>query len=130
MQIRGKNILLISPEHWDHIYVSKHHYAIHLANRGNVVFFLNPPSTFNSNRVSPTSYPNLSSIDYKGFIAGLRFFPNWLQRYCIRKKFEYLQRLVSVRFDIVWSFDNSVFFDFSSLPPTVLKICSLLFLYN
>jgi glycosyltransferase involved in cell wall biosynthesis len=45
-----------------------------------------------------------------------------IQRYFIRKKFNDLQNLCVVQFDTVWSFDNSVFFDFSALPKDVLKI--------
>jgi len=120
MRLSDKNILLISPEPWDHIFVSKHHYAAHLAKRGNVVLFLNPPS--NRNSVSNTDYENVYTVEYTGFPKGLRFYPRYFQQYFIRKKFEKLQMLCNAKFNIVWSFDNSVFFDFSALPPTVVKI--------
>lgn len=48
--------------------------------------------------------------------------PHFLQRFLIRRKFEALQRLCEVRFDMVWSFDNSVFYDFSALPTEVYCI--------
>jgi len=120
MQLQNKNILLISPEPWDHIFVSKHHYAIHLGIKGNKVFFLNPP--LRSQCITPTEYENVFSVTYTGFPKGLRFFPTPLQKYFIRKRFEELQKLCHARFDIIWSFDNSVFFDFSALPSDVLKI--------
>jgi glycosyltransferase involved in cell wall biosynthesis len=120
LKLQNKNILLISPEPWDHIFVSKHHYATHLADRGNQVFFLNPPSK--QTKVEKTGFEHVYSIHYKGFIKGLRFFPAFLQRYLIRKKFEQLQKLCQVKFDMVWSFDNSVFFDFSALPDEVYCI--------
>lgn len=120
MLLKNKNILLISPEPWGHIFVSKHHYAVHLGKRGNKVFFLSPPS--NAQSVEKTEYENVFSISYGGFPQGLRFYPVFLQRYFIRKKFNLLQNLCEVQFDIVWSFDNSVFFDFSTLSQKVLTI--------
>ncbi len=42
-----KTILLISPESWGKSFVSKHHYAVELAKKGNIVYFLNPPSDTN-----------------------------------------------------------------------------------
>lgn len=118
--LNNKSILLISPETWDHIFVSKHHYAIHLAKKGNKIFFLNPPAK--SEKVLQTQFNNVWSVHYKGFIKGLRYFPSFLQKFFIKKKFIHLQALCSTNFDIIWSFDNSVFFDFSALPDEILKI--------
>lgn len=111
---------MISPEPWNHIFVSKHHYATHLAERGNVVFFLNPPS--HKQEVRPTVYQNVYQVDYKGFVKGVRFFPSIVQKMLMRRSFEELQEQVGALFDVVWSFDNSVFYDFSALPKSVLKI--------
>jgi len=120
VELRNKNILLISPEPWSHIFVSKHHYAIHLGQRGNKVFFLNPPQS--GQEVVETNFENVFSVTYDGFVSGLRFLPSVLQKKIIRKKFDSLQECCRVRFDIIWSFDNSVFFDFSALPNHVLKV--------
>lgn len=120
MVLKNKNILLISPESWEHIFVSKHHYAIYLGAQGNIVFFLNPQNK--QPKINNTGYNNVWSLNYRGFPKGLRFYPTFLQRYFIRKKFEQLQKLCKVRFDIIWSFDNSVFYDFKALPKSVLKI--------
>lgn len=118
--LEKKNILLISPEAWGSNFVSKHHYAVTLSKQGNVVYFLNPPSE--SFSVQSTSYENLKVVNYLPFIKGLRYLPNLLQRFFIRQKYKRLQRLANCAFDIVWSFDNSVFYDFSDLPDSVLKI--------
>lgn len=120
MILRDKNILLISPEPWEHIHVSKHHYAIQLGQKNNKVFFLGPPGTIQS--ASETPYTNVVSVQYFGFPKGIRFYPRVLQKCFIRKKFNELEALCGVTFDIVWSFDNSVFFDFSALPERVLAI--------
>src|SRR5690606_32482856 len=120
LKLTGKNILLISPEPWEHIFVSKHHYAVHLGRRNNKVFFLNPPGK--SNLATETAHENVRSVHYTGFPRGLRYFPGPLQRFFIRRKFTKLQELCGVAFDVVWSFDNSVFFDFSALPKKVFTI--------
>ena len=79
VHLKNKNILLISPEAWEHIFVSKHHYATHLATLGNKVFFLDPPN--NQNKITSTAYRNVWLVKYKGFIKGLRYYPEFLQRY-------------------------------------------------
>lgn len=118
--LKDKSILIVSPEPWSHLFVSKHHYAVHLASRGNKVFFLNPPSK--SKSINPTEYPHLYILDYYGLIRGLRFFPKWLRKLFARKSWGQLQAISKTQFDVIWSFDNSVFYDFDALPESVLKI--------
>ncbi|WPP52614.1 glycosyltransferase [Catalinimonas niigatensis] len=120
MKFTGKKILLISPEPWGQNFVSKHHYAVALAYQGNSVFFLNPPSS--SYELQATQYENLYVVDYPRFLKGLRYLPEAIIKKIIRQKYEKLQQLTGCIFDIVWSFDNSVFYDFSALPEPVLKI--------
>ncbi len=120
MQLKSKYILLISPEPWGNNFVSKHHYAVTLAKQGNTVYFLNPPSSVFS--VQPTTYENVYEVNYTPFLKGLRYLPEPLQRQLMRQKYEKLQQLTNATFDVVWSFDNSVFYDFSALPGNVLKI--------
>lgn len=120
MNLENKNILIISPEPWTHIFVSKHHYAIHLAHRGNQVFFLNPPS--GKNELLDSGIDGLTVLDYKGFLSGMRFLPKIIRKALTRQKWEQIQKLASVQFDVIWSFDNSVFYDFDALPKSVLKI--------
>jgi glycosyltransferase involved in cell wall biosynthesis len=120
LQLVDKNILMVSPQPWNHIFVSKHHFATHLAEASNKVYFLNPPSDVN--KCDITEYANLYTVHYRGFIAGLRFLPKLIQRATMRWKFHQLQKICKTKFDIVWSFDNSVFFDFSALPKSVYSI--------
>lgn len=117
---KNKIILLISPEPWKHLFVSKHHYAVELARQGNTVYFLNPPS--DRYAVSPTVVEGVYEVDYAPFVKGLRFMPRSLQKFYFTRKFRTLQSLTAKQFDIVWSFDNSVFFDYSFLPDRVLAI--------
>jgi glycosyltransferase involved in cell wall biosynthesis len=120
VQLADKSILLISPEPWSHLFVSKHHYAIHLAARRNRVIFLNPPGRVW--KVSKTDYENLLVVDYPGFISGLRHFPKFLRLPIERSIFKKIEKVVNFTFDVIWSFDNSVFFDFDALPSSVIKI--------
>jgi glycosyltransferase involved in cell wall biosynthesis len=115
----GKNVLIISPEPWDHLFISKHHYAIELS-QNNKVFFLNPPGS--DFQVKSTRYNNLYEITYTAFAYGLRFFPGFIQRWFMRRKFQDIEQLIKVNIDCVWSFDNSVFFDFSFLPDHIFTI--------
>ncbi len=115
-----KNVLLVSPEPWGNNFVSKHHYAVTLAAKGNTVYFLNPPSS--SCSVQPTTYEHVYEVNYTPFLKGLRYLPELLQRRQISQKYEKLQQLADCTFDIVWSFDNSVFYDFATLPDHILKI--------
>lgn len=123
MVLENKNILLISPEPWDHVFVSKHHYAVHLTRRGNRVCFLNPPS--DCLKVTKTFIPNLSVVDYKGFVSGLRFLPRLLRKQIVTNVFHDIQKQVGLEFDVVWSFDNSVFYDLNVLPGAPKTICHI-----
>jgi glycosyltransferase involved in cell wall biosynthesis len=115
----GKNILIISPESWEHLFVSKHHYAIALS-KLNKVYFLNPAGKKYTSQ--KTKYENLWEIDYPAFIPGLRYLPSFIQRLIFKKKYKAIETLVNAKFDCIWSFDNSVFFDFSFLPSSVFTI--------
>lgn len=120
MKLAGKNILIVSPEPWGHIFVSKHHYAIELTRRQNKVFFLNPPSMEEGVVQSP--HQNLWIVNYSGFAKGLRFFPAVVRRLVVRRVFEKLQKLTGEQIDVIWSFDNSVFYDLDVLSPGMVKI--------
>ncbi|UXP32944.1 hypothetical protein N6H18_03110 [Reichenbachiella agarivorans] len=113
MNLIDKNILLISPEPWDHIFVSKHHYARHLAERGNRVVFANPPQDKWS--VHSTGIDNLKVLNYPKFLKGLRKLPSFVSRRLIKHKLQQIEKHCGLTFDIIWSFDNSVFFDFTLL---------------
>lgn len=116
MQLKSKNILLISPENWNHIFVSKHHYATHLSAMGAHVVFANPPGK--KWQLNSTQYPGVQILDYPKFVKGLRKMPTVLAKKLIRYRLEEIEAFTQISFDIIWSFDNSVFFDFSELNNT------------
>ncbi|MBU2915197.1 glycosyltransferase [Reichenbachiella agariperforans] len=113
MKLTGKNILLISPEPWDHIFVSKHHYARHLVERGNQVVFANPAG--DCWQLKDSGIAGLQILDYPKFVKGLRKLPSLVSQRLIRRKLQQIEKHCTIQFDIIWSFDNSVFFDFTLL---------------
>jgi hypothetical protein len=107
--LQGKKILLISPQPWGKMKVSKHHYAIELARRGNTVYFLNPPSPSVKRgevRVSGEAEKNLFLLDYRP-----TFPMRWKYRFpgifnlFIRKDIPKLLHAIGGNPDIVWDFE-------------------------
>ena len=110
MQLKNKSILLISPQAWGTMLLSKHHYAITLARLGNKVFFLNPPSNKIKKgeiRITPSEQDNLFIIEHAiMFPFILKFHAisvfHWLMKFQVKK----LLKSVGRPIDIVWSFDQ------------------------
>jgi glycosyltransferase involved in cell wall biosynthesis len=119
-----KNILLISPEPWNYVFVSKHHYAIELAKKGNQVYFINAPSSKQKGITirEEQDYPGLFIVDYRILFKGQRFLPGFLRRTIDRFFFRQLQKKAKCKFDVVINFENSRFYDFRFLPPDILSI--------
>jgi hypothetical protein len=101
MCLENKKILIISPEPWGKIRLSKHHYAEQLSEK-NSVFYLNPFS--NSESIQKINH-GLSVIDYKG-IKGLNRLPSIVRTYFQKKLIQKIIKICKVEsFDLVWSFD-------------------------
>lgn len=105
--------------------ISKHHYAVELANRGNEVFFLNPPNAnlVDEFMVDELDIDNLYIIHHKlNFSYKLKFRSetifHWFMQKHIHKLLKYLQR----DFDVVWSFDLGNLYPFNLFPKRALKI--------
>ncbi|MDN5205662.1 glycosyltransferase [Fulvivirgaceae bacterium BMA10] len=120
MQLRDKNILLISPEKWSDIRLSKHHYALTLSSRGNKVYFLNPPD--NIKFKIELENKNLFIVDAYPLFKGLRKLPRFLSAFLTTIEFRILERKMRVRFDVIWNFENSRFFNLSQIRQSILKI--------
>lgn len=111
MNLKDKNILIISPESWGINYVSKHHYAIELSKKGNNVFFLNPPSSENS---SIQFNSNLTIVNYTPLIRGTNRMPKAIRRLLNKIMIRKILKKNNIdRLDIVWSFDPFRFQDLS-----------------
>src|SRR5688500_1207146 len=111
MTLANKRILILSPQSWGKMYLSKHHYAIELTKAGNTVYSLNPPlvngADFPGNfRISDSGVQNLFLIDHRlRFPYNLKFHAigifHWLMRFHINK----MLKSCKESFDIIWSFD-------------------------
>jgi hypothetical protein len=115
-KLTDKIVLLISPEGWGINFVSKHHFSLQLAERGNVVYFLNPPSE--KNKVTRV-IRNLYIIDYKPRYRGVRFMPFFLASKLIKKEIDLIESIIRCKLDIIWNFDTSRFFNLSLLRSKI-----------
>lgn len=98
--LSSKRILIISPESWDHIPVSKHHYAINLAALGNTVFFLNPPTLKNSLRMDK----GIAVVDYRT-IRGVNKMPAFVRALLTKRLISKIEKQCGGAFDVIWTFD-------------------------
>lgn len=110
--LASKNILIISPEAWGTNHVSKHHYARCLAHKENQVYFLNPPS---GKRNIIETERNLWVINYRENLKGLHYMPTRISGLLIKYKISSLEKKLNIKFDIIWNFDTSRFFNLQYL---------------
>lgn len=114
-QLLDRTILVISPNEWGRMHVSKHHYALELARRGNTVYFLNPPRAELEEPVEVAPHPEVPGLH---LVTYRPFFPLWI-RFRLRPVFDALMRLqvrrllgaLGVGFDVVWSFETNLYSD-------------------
>lgn len=118
--LNQKTILVISPQPWEHIQISKHHYAIELALAGNTVFFLEPPvvDKFSPGAISireSTNHKNVHIITYRPFFPRkIRFHFHALYRVLIYVQIKLLLKTIRQSVDLVWSFDFNLYPDLSA----------------
>lgn len=128
MDFRNKTILIISQQPMGEMFLSKHHYAIELASRGNQVYFFHPPD---QNRklspgqicISATKFPQLFTIDHRLCIP-------YASKFHAKKIFDaymkwHLRRIlkqINTSIDLIWSFDISDTIPLRCFPDTIKKI--------
>ena len=125
MQLKNKVILIISPQAWGNMYLSKHHYAIELAKCGNEVFFMNPREKQKIKNeveiVASNILPSLYLINHSiGFPYLIKF--KWINLFHFFIKFHIakIEKKIGKKIDIIFNFDlgNSYpFKHFSSNCP-------------
>ncbi len=124
--LENKTILIISPQSWGKMFVSKHHYAIELAKKGNHVFFLNPPDAALKERVliSPAEgTAGLFIVSHRlNFPYNIKFHAigifHWLMKWQVKKILLAMGKPV----DIVWSFDLGNLYPFKLFPKNAMRI--------
>lgn len=119
MELKKKNILIISPSPWDVSFPARQHYARELAKMGNAVYYLNPPSKLNS---LVELSENLYIVDLKPIssLFGL-LGPDSV----LSKQIAKILSLVNKKIDIVWSFDLNRFPDLSKFGTNIVKILTI-----
>lgn len=105
--LRDKTILIISPEPWGVNFLSKHHYALTLANWGNKVYFLNPATRDldESIRIKKSGHEGLYLIDYRSPMKGTYRLPGPLRRILVGREIQKIRQGLDQKIDVVWSFD-------------------------
>lgn len=113
-EFKNKKVLIISPQSWGKMHISKHHYAIELAKRGNSVFFMNPPKKKLNFKfqINNTDHTNISLINYNYyFLYYARFHWRALFDFLFKIQIKHIIKKTNVKFDIVWCFDTNLFSD-------------------
>lgn len=106
----GKKAIVVSPQSWGKMFISKHHYAIELSKLGYEVFFVNPPKENKLGglpqiKIEATEYENLVAVNHTLFFSSyfkfhLPFLHHvliFIQRWLLLKKIG--------RPDLILSFD-------------------------
>lgn len=70
----GKKAIVVSPQSWGKMFISKHHYAVELSKLGYEVFFVNPPKENKLGclpqiKIEATEYENLVSVNHTLFFS-------------------------------------------------------------
>lgn len=114
MQITDKTILIISPNEWGVMHISKHHYALSLE-KNNIVYFLNPPNnklTVPFKIEQHEHYKNLFIVSYKSFFpVSLRFHFKTLYRWLMVLQVKKLNKWLKTNFDIIWCFETNLYWN-------------------
>ena len=115
MRFESKNVIILSPQAWDGLWVSKHHVAIELAAKQNTVHYFNPPihGYFPSIKINKLEqYPEISIIQMilpKPVI--LRHKMRWLYDFLVECLTNICLKRLKCSVDIVWDFDvNNTFY--------------------
>lgn len=106
-------LLIISPEHWSSHTVSKHHYALVLAQSGHKVLFTGPPeSGLRSIQVeNSTGVDDIRVVRTPRVAPGLRWLPRFARHFLESRWLRQIESLANSRIDTVWLFENSRFYD-------------------
>lgn len=111
---RGKTVLLVSPQCWGHIRVSKHNYAVALASCGARVVFLNPPDSSLETASAWTDdvVPGVDVLTMTTpWFYRLRFHVRWLFEWLMNRRIRSVLADHKVKPDVVWCFEFNLYGD-------------------
>jgi len=110
MEFKDKIIFIISPNKWGNMYVSKHHYALELAKRGNKVYFINPPDLTSTFFKTDKIKDNLIVVNYYPIFRGKSFLPNVLFNLLVKLQISILINKIGLKPDVLWSFTTTNYY--------------------
>lgn len=128
MVFKDKVILIISQQDWGKMFISKHHYAVELAKRGNIVYFMNSPDRTKQLKRGGVQ---IVKTEHTGlFVINHRFFYPYILKYKAKKLHTFLLKFhlknvlkeTDCKLDIVWSFDISNTIPLSVFSDSLLKV--------
>lgn len=108
-----KTVYIISRERWGVMKISKHHYALALAERGCRVYFIEPPELSRkgvSIRECP-DHPSIRIVNYRPVFRGKRFLPAAVFSILVRIQVRRLLKAIAQRPDVVLCFHGNLFED-------------------
>jgi hypothetical protein len=109
----------LSPQNWNHLFVSKHHYAIELAKMGNRVYFVNPPSAFPNFTIKlkqAPGYDNITLVEF-GYLLPFHLFLKYQLTEIFRIQLNWIIKNIKKKtdsIDEIWNFNPTIFFNSSS----------------
>lgn len=113
MDLQKKNILIISPQPFEGLFVSKQHYAIELAKQGNKIFFLEPARSSGKAFIEKrpaAAFPAITIITYKPFFnLDIRFHARKLFDWLMRRQVKRILKAIGEPIDILWSFETNLY---------------------
>jgi len=124
-ELRNKTIIVLSPQAWGKMFISKHHYAVELAKLGNTVYFLNPPEKELTGRllIESTTVAGLSIIRHRlNFSYNIKFRSIRLFHFFMRYQVNKILEAIPGDIDIIWSFDSGYLYPLSFFPEHAIKI--------
>ena len=103
---KQKRILLVSPEAWGPVRVSKHHYASTLIDQGAKVFFLGPDTPKeNEIRIMAEEAEQPVLLFRPPTPRGIRFLPRVARAWLEARQMKQLATAAGGPFDLLWNFD-------------------------
>jgi glycosyltransferase involved in cell wall biosynthesis len=126
--LKDKVILILSPQAWGKMFVSKHHYAVELANAGNTVYFLDPPGENDDKsgliHISDAGiHSRVKLIRHKlWFPYNLKFHALPVFHFFIKSHIRRILSAIGKPVDIVWSFDLGNIYPFRFFPSSALRV--------
>lgn len=106
MQVKGAHVLLISPDPWHGVQLSKHDVARALHAMGATVVFWEPPVK-GAGPMRLVDDGPVRRVVYSHGARGVNRLPRALHLWYYRRRIGALERLSGRRFDLIWCFDVS-----------------------